>query len=264
MAGSRSDGRAGGELTAQPNPNIRVMEEIAPAGITELTDGRYILDMGQNMVGWLKVTNLLGKKDIPVTFRCAELLNPDSILYLANIRRAKVTDRYIPSVDGIFSWEPSFVYHGFRFVEITGLAEKPALQNFTGRVIYDQMETTGSFETNNEIINRIFKNAYWGIRGNYRGMPTDCPQRDERQGWLGDRATGCFGEALYSTMHISMPNGCRISKIHKSRRKYICCFPRYWTIYNDDVTWPAPGSTELRCCGNSMATQRPYSVTMHL
>ncbi len=230
----------GGELTAQPNPNIRVMEEIAPAGITELTDGRYILDMGQNMVGWLKVTNLLGKKDIPVTFRFAELLNPDSTLYLANIRSAKVTDRYIPSVDGIFSWEPSFVYHGFRFVEITGLAEKPALQNFTGRVIYDQMETTGSFETNNEIINRIFKNAYWGIRGNYRGMPTDCPQRDERQGWLGDRATGCFGEAfVLNNAHLYAKWLQDIEDSQSPEGSISVVSPRYWTIYNDDVTWPA-------------------------
>lgn len=230
----------GGELTAQPNPNIRVMEEIAPAGITELTDGRYILDMGQNMVGWLRMANLKGKKDQPVTFRFAELLNPDSTLYLANIRSAKVTDRYIPSVDGIFSWEPSFVYHGFRFVEITGLAEKPALQNFTGRVIYDQMETTGSFETNNEIINRIFKNAYWGIRGNYRGMPTDCPQRDERQGWLGDRATGCFGEAfVFNNAHLYAKWLQDIEDSQSPEGSISVVSPRYWTIYNDDVTWPA-------------------------
>jgi alpha-L-rhamnosidase len=230
----------GGELTAQPNPNIKVMEEIAPVGITELPDGRYILDMGQNMVGWLKVTNLPGKKDQPVTFRFAELLNPDSTLYLANIRSAKVTDRYIPSVDGIFSWEPSFVYHGFRFVEITGLAEKPALQNFTGRVIYDQMETTGSFETNNEIINRIFKNAYWGIRGNYRGMPTDCPQRDERQGWLGDRATGCFGEAfVFNNAHLYAKWLQDIEDSQSPEGSISVVSPRYWTLYNDDVTWPA-------------------------
>lgn len=230
----------GGELTAQPNPNIKVMEEIAPVGITELADGRYILDMGQNMVGWLRMTNLKGKKDQPVAFRFAELLNPDSTLYLANLRSAQVTDRYIPSADGIFSWEPSFVYHGFRFVEITGLAEKPALQHFTGRVIYDQMETTGSFETNNDIINQTFKNAYWGIRGNYRGMPTDCPQRDERQGWLGDRATGCFGEAfVFNNAHLYAKWLQDIEDSQSPEGSVSVVSPRYWTIYNDDVTWPA-------------------------
>lgn len=230
----------GGELTAQPNPNIKVMEEITPIGLTELADGRYILDMGQNMVGWLRMNNLWGKKDQPITFRFAELLNLDSTLYVDNLRSAKVTDLYIPSRDGMFSWEPSFVYHGFRFVEITGLEVKPILQNFTGRVIYDKMETTGSFETNNEIINQIFKNAYWGIRGNYRGMPTDCPQRDERQGWLGDRVTGCFGEAFLFDNALLYSKWLQdIEDSQSSEGSISVVSPRYWSFYNDDVTWPA-------------------------
>jgi alpha-L-rhamnosidase len=230
----------GGELNAQPNPNIRVMEEISPIHMTRLADGRLILDMGQNMVGWLKVTNLKGKKDQPVTFRFAELLNPDSTLYLANLRGAKVTDQYIPAEDGLFSWEPSFVYHGFRFVEVTGLEEQPDLSAFTGRVIYDRMETTGQFETSNEIINQTFKNAYWGIRGNYRGMPTDCPQRDERQGWLGDRATGCFGEAFVFDNALLYGKWAQDIEDSQSPEGSVSVVsPRYWTIYNDDVTWPA-------------------------
>ncbi|ULB33090.1 MULTISPECIES: alpha-L-rhamnosidase [Proteiniphilum] len=233
-------GDPGGKLTAQPNPNIRVMEEISPIGMIELHDGRFILDMGQNMVGWLKITKLYGKKDQPITFRFAELLNPDSTLYLANIRSAKVADKYIPGENGSFSWEPSFVYHGFRFVEITGLEERPDLSSFSGKVIYDRMETTGDFKTSNEIINQTFKNAYWGIRGNYRGMPTDCPQRDERQGWLGDRATGCFGEAFI--FDNALLYGKWVQDIEDSQSpegSVSVVSPRYWTIYNDDVTWPA-------------------------
>jgi Alpha-L-rhamnosidase N-terminal domain./Bacterial alpha-L-rhamnosidase. len=229
-----------GKLTSQPNPNIQVMEEIKPVHITRLPDGTFILDMGQNMVGWLKVNNLNGKKDQPVTFRFAELLNPDSTIYLANIRQARVTDIYTPAKEGAFSWEPSFVYHGFRFVEISGLDELPPLSNFTGKVIYDKMEITGQFETSSEIINRTFKNAYWGIRGNYRGMPTDCPQRDERQGWLGDRATGCFGEAFIFDNALLYSKWVQDIEDSQSPEGSISVVsPRYWTIYNDDVTWPA-------------------------
>ena len=229
-----------GELTAQPNPNLRVMEEIEPIHITTLEGGKMIIDMGQNMVGWLKINDLKGKKDQPVTFRFAELLNPDSTLYLANIRGAKVTDVYTPAEDGTFSWEPSFVYHGFRFVEISGLDEQPGLSNFTGRVIYDRMETTGQFETSSEIINQTFKNAYWGIRGNYRGMPTDCPQRDERQGWLGDRATGCFGEAFIFDNALLYSKWVQDIEDSQSPEGSISVVsPRYWTIWHDDVTWPA-------------------------
>lgn len=229
-----------GKLTAQPNPNLRVMEELKPVKITKLPDGKYILDMGQNMVGWLKIEKLNGRKNRPVTMRFAEILNPDGTLYLANIRSAKVTDIYTPDKDGEFSWEPSFVYHGFRFVEISGLEEMPDLSAFTGKVVYDKMETTGQFETNNDIINQTFKNAYWGIRGNYRGMPTDCPQRDERMGWLGDRATGCFGEAFVFNNALLYSKWTQDIEDSQSPEGSISVVsPRYWTIYNDDVTWPA-------------------------
>lgn len=230
----------GGKLVAQPNPNIRVQEELAPVAINKLPDGKYILDMGQNMVGWIKINQLAGKKDQPVTLRFAETLNPDGTLYMANLRGAKVTDIYTPAKDGEFSWEPSFVYHGFRFVEVSGLDNQPELSDFTGKVVYDHMETTGQFETSDETINQVFKNAYWGIRGNYRGMPTDCPQRDERQGWLGDRATGCFGEAFVFNNALLYSKWLQdIEDSQKPEGSISVVSPRYWTIYNDDVTWPS-------------------------
>lgn len=230
----------GGTLTAQPNPNIHVQEELTPIAISKLADGKFILDMGQNMVGWIKINGVKGKKDQPVTMRFAEMLNPDGTLYMANLRSAKVTDIYIPSKDGFFSWEPSFVFHGFRFVELSGLDYQPDLSNFTGKVIYDKMETTGQFETSNETINQIVKNAYWGIRGNYRGMPTDCPQRDERQGWLGDRTTGCFGEAFLFDNALLYSKWLQDIEDSQSPEGTISAVsPRYWTLFNDDVTWPA-------------------------
>ena len=229
-----------GELTAQPNPNMRIQEEIQPVSITQIADGKCILDMGQNMVGWLKINRLNGKKNQPISMRFAEILNPDGTLYMANIRSAKVTDIYLPAKDGEFNWEPSFTYHGFRFVEISGLQDQPNLSDFTGKVIYDSMETTGQFTTSNKIINQVFNNAYWGIRGNYRGMPTDCPQRDERQGWLGDRATGCFGEAFVFNNALLYSKWVQdIEDSQNSEGSVSVVSPRYWTIYNDDVTWPA-------------------------
>ena len=150
-----------GMMTAQPNPNITVMEELKPISISEIADGKYILDMGQNMVGWVTLNGLRGKKDQPITLRFAETLKPDGTLYMDNLRGAKVTDIYTPAKDGPISWEPSFVYHGFRFVEINGLDYQPELSNFTGKVIYDKMETTGQFESSNETINQLVKNAFW-------------------------------------------------------------------------------------------------------
>lgn len=228
-----------GELTVQPNPNLRIQEEIKPVSITERPDGKYIIDMGQNMVGRLAV-DLKGKKDRPVTMKFAELLQEDGSLYLANLRSANVFDIYTPARDGQFSWEPIFVYHGFRFVEISGLDYKPELSAFTGKVIYDEMKTTGAFETSNPLVNQIYKNAYWGIRGNYRGMPTDCPQRDERHGWLGDRVTGAYGEAFIFGNALLYNKWLQDIEDSQSPEGSISdVSPRYWTIYNDDVTWPA-------------------------
>lgn len=229
----------GGKLVAQPNENIRIMEEIKPVAIMERPNGNYILDMGQNMVGWLHV-KLKGQIKKPITFRFAETLQPDGSLFTANLRSAKATDTYIPAWDAEFEWEPNFTYHGFRYVEISGLSYKPALHVFTGKVIYDKMETTGEFETSNPVINQIYKNAYWGIRGNYRGMPTDCPQRDERLGWLGDRTTGALGESFIFDNALLYKKW--LQDIYDSRDaqgRISDVSPRTWTVYGDDVTWPA-------------------------
>ena len=162
-----------GKLVAQLSPSLKVMEEIKPISVKSVGDGRYIVDMGQNMVG-IQQVKLRGKKDKPITMRFAEVLKDNGTeLYLDNLRSALVTDIYTPAADGEFVWEPLFVYHGFRFMEISGLDYEPAADDFIGKVVYDEMATNGTFETSEELINRIHKNAYWGIRGNYRGMPTD-------------------------------------------------------------------------------------------
>ena len=132
-----------------------------------------------------------------------------------------------------------FTYHGFRYVEITGLRRKPNISDFQGLVFYDEMATTGSFECSNEIMNAVYRNAYWGIRSNYRSMPTDCPQRDERMGWTGDRTTGTYGESyifnnyrlyekwLYDGEDSQWENG-SLSDV----------WPPYWRRYTDNMTWP--------------------------
>jgi alpha-L-rhamnosidase len=228
-----------GRLVAQLNPNIATMRQIKPIGIKEITKGRYILDMGQNMVGWVSV-NLRGVAGRPVKLRYAETLQKDGNLYTANLRGSRNTDIYTPAKSGAFSWEPRFVYHGFRFVEITGIDYLPAVQDFVGKVNYDAMDNTGTFETSNATINQVYKNAVWGIMGNYRSMPTDCPQRDERMGWLGDRATGCYGESFIFDNQLLYAKWAQ--DIHDSQKESGSLpdvAPAHWVIYSDNITWPA-------------------------
>ena len=120
--------------------------------------------------------------------RHAETLKPDGTLYLANLRGAKVTDTYILKGKGTEVWEPRFTYHGFRYVEVQGFPGKPSLAALEGRVVHDDLKSAGEFTCSNPLLNQIYRNIFWGVRGNYRSIPTDCPQRDERQGWLGDRS----------------------------------------------------------------------------
>lgn len=229
-----------GKLVAQLSPSLKVMEEIKPVSVKSVGEGRYIVDMGQNMVG-IQQVKLRGKKNKQITMRFAEVLKDNgSELYLDNLRGALVTDVYIPAHDGEFVWEPLFVYHGFRFMEISGLDYEPAITDFIGKVVYDEMATNGTFETSDELINKLHKNAYWGIRGNYRGMPTDCAQRDERVGWLGDRTTGAYGESfvlgnalMYKKWLVD------IEESMNENGSISVVSPRYWTVYHDDVTWPA-------------------------
>jgi alpha-L-rhamnosidase len=228
----------GGKLEAQLNRNIKIMETLRPQKITRLKPGIYILDMGQNMVGWVSM-KVKGKSGNTVRLRFAEVINDDGSLYMANIRNAKATDKYTLKGGGTETWEPSFVYHGFRFVEITGYPGTPTIDDFEGKVIYDEMETTGFFETSDSTINRIYKNACWGIRGNYRGMPTDCPQRDERMGWLGDRAVGSHGESFIFNNHGLYAKWLDdIEQAQTAAGSIPDVAPAYWEFYNDNMTWP--------------------------
>ncbi len=229
-----------GKLVAQLSPCLKVHETIKPISVKAVGEGRYIVDMGQNMVGLQRV-HLQGKAGQPITMRFAEVLKDNGTeLYLDNLRSALVTDVYTPARDGEFTWEPLFVYHGFRFMEVSGLDYAPTVDDFTGLVVYDDMETTGRFASSNDLLNRIHKNAYWGIRGNYRGMPTDCPQRDERLGWLGDRTMGAYGESfLFGNSLLYYKWLVDIEESMNEEGSISDVSPRYWTLYNDDVTWPA-------------------------
>ena len=233
-----------GQLTAQPNPNITVMEKLKPVSLFQKGD-KWYLDMGQNMVGFIDIKTRGQQPGDIITLRFAELLTPDSLLYTANLRSSENIDRYICGVQTLratslpISWHPMFVYHGFRYVEISGLRETPNLDDFEGWIIYDEMPVTGSFETSNEIINAVYHNAYWGIRGNYRSMPTDCPQRDERLGWTGDRTTGNYGESYIFDNHQLyakwITDGDDSQQENGSLANVI---PPYWRGYTDNMTWP--------------------------
>jgi alpha-L-rhamnosidase len=227
-----------GVIEAQMNESIKVMNTLKPTSIKKLSGGRYILDMGQNMVGWLQM-KVKGKKGQQIKMRFAESLQDNGELFTANLRNAKCTDLYTVKGAGEEIWEPTFVYRGFRYVELSGYSYEPALTDFTGKMIYDNIQTIGTFDSSNPLLNQIFKNAWWGIAGNYKGIPLDCPQRNERQPWLGDRGTVAHGESFV------FDNGRFYTKwledIRNSQKKDGAIpdvAPAFWRYYSDNMTWP--------------------------
>ncbi|MCO6045466.1 glycoside hydrolase family 78 protein [Aeoliella sp. ICT_H6.2] len=180
------------QLDAKPFTPVRQTQLLSTEAITEPEPGRFVFDLGQNMVGWerLEIPVEEGKT---VTIRFAEMLNQDGTMYTENYRGAKSTDTYTAAETGTIEWEPQFTFHGFRYVELSGLPEgvKPAESWVTGVVLHSDLEPIGTFVSSHDKLNQLQSNITWGQRGNFLDIPTDCPQRDERMGWTGDAQVFC-------------------------------------------------------------------------
>jgi len=227
----------GGVLRAQMDPDMEVEKVLRPQRLWKVDDSVWMLDMGQNMAGWLRM-RVSGSRGTTVRLRFGETLK-DGGLYTANLRDAKATDEYTLKGGGVEEWRPSFVFHGFRYVEISGYPGTPTVDDFAGEVVGDRMEGLGKIETSDTLLNKILQNAWWGISANYKGMPVDCPQRNERMPWLGDRATGSLGESYF------FGNGMFYAKwlddIEESQKpdgQLPDVAPAYWNYYSDNMTWP--------------------------
>jgi len=172
-------------LEAQVMEPVRAVCELRPKSVSSPKPGAWVFDLGQNMVGVvrLKVSAPAGTK---LTLRHAEMLNAQGGIYTQNLRAAPSVDHYVCRGDGVETWQPTFTFHGFRYVELTGLPSKPSLDAVTGVVIASDTPAAGSFSCSDPRINQLQSNIQWGQRGNYVSIPTDCPQRDERLGWMGD------------------------------------------------------------------------------
>jgi alpha-L-rhamnosidase len=229
----------GGVLRAQMQASVRVMDSVVPASVHYLRPGVYILDMGQNMAGWLRM-RVEGTRGHQVTLRFAETLQANGEISTANLRDAKATDVYTLKGGGVETWEPSFVYHGFRYVEITGYPGVPTTGDFTGEVVYNGIPATGSFRTSDTVLNQVYHNAVWSIKSNYKGIPVDCPQRNERMPWLGDRDQSAYGESFVMDNENLYAGWLRdISDAQTAEGVIPDVAPAYWHYYSDDITWPA-------------------------
>jgi alpha-L-rhamnosidase len=172
-------------LIAQENEPVRKIEELRPVAVLITPSGETVLDMGQNMVGWVRFT-VRGEAGQEVTLLHAEVLDQADNFYTDNLRNAKQAIHYTCKGSGPEVFEPRFSFQGFRYVKLIGFKEPIQLEDFTGVVLHSAMEATGSFQCSDPLVNQLQHNILWGQKGNFLDVPTDCPQRDERLGWTGD------------------------------------------------------------------------------
>ncbi len=224
-----------GQLAAQVCAPIKRHETVPVRESWTTKYGTTIYDFGENVVGWCRAT-FRGKSGTRLVLRHAETLESRDSLSVENLRSAQATD-FVTLGDGETRFEPKFVFHGFRYAELRGAVESAELEAV---YVHDDVPATGTFHCSSDLVNRIVEASARGIRTNCRSMPTDCPQRDERMGWLGDRAGGAPSEMflfdlanfyrkwLDDIRDAQAPNGC-IPDVA----------PAFWRMYNDNVTWPS-------------------------
>jgi len=181
----RSPALAGIKIDGQDFQPIRVERTLTPKAMTEPSPGVYIFDMGQNFSG-VEQLHLQGPAGTNVQVRTGEILNADGTLYTENLRTARSTDHFILAGKGVEEFTPQFTFHGFRYLELTGLPGKPMAGAVKGIVFHTDAGFTAELKTGSSMINSLWSNILWGQRSNFVGVPTDCPQRDERLGWTAD------------------------------------------------------------------------------
>jgi alpha-L-rhamnosidase len=198
---------------------VRATETLSPRSIAARPDGTILADFGQNMVGRVRITIRGARRGDRVVLRHGEMLTADGGLYTANLRLAAATDSYIAAGRDTEMFEPRFTFHGFRYVEIAGYPGELASRDLTGVVLHSDTPGSGSMQTSDDTVNQLLSNIRWGQRGNFVSIPTDCPQRDERLGWLADAQvflpTACyqadvaafFARWMRDVVSSRLPNG---------------------------------------------------------
>lgn len=172
-------------IVAHPGDPLRPQEEIVPRAVTQPEPGRFVFDLGQNMVGVVRL-RVEAPEGARIQLRYAEVLQEDGTLYTEALRSARAVDSYICAGGGEEVWSPLGTFHGFRYVEVSGYPGIPPLDAVVGIVVHSDCERVGTFDCSDIRVNRLMDNVLWGQKGNYVEIPTDCPQRDERLGWTGD------------------------------------------------------------------------------
>jgi alpha-L-rhamnosidase len=247
-----------GKVTDRLSIPVIVKEMLQPVELIHTPAGELVLDMGQNMVGWLRI-RVHEPKGTQIRISHGEVLQ-DENFYRDNLRAAKA--EYIYISDGTERViEPHTTFYGFRYAKLEGFTKPIRPENFTGCVVYSDLEQTGTIETSDPHVNRLFLNALWGQKGNFLDVPTDCPQRDERMGWTGDAqvfsGTASFNMDTYAFYTKFMQDLYEDQKFNQGRVSHTV--PTFIQEKNLDNDFAGGGA----CAWADCATVIPWEVYLH-
>jgi len=228
-------------VQSYPANTVQMYQEIKPVKISEPKKGIFVYDMGMNFVGMVRL-KVKGKPGDKIVLRFAERLNPDGTIYTENLRGARATDSYICMGNDVEIWQPRFTYHGFQYVELTGYPGKPDEDSITGIEITSANPVVGSFECDNIMINQLYKNICQSQRANFIDVPTDCPQRDERLGWLGDAQIYICAACMNSDVQKFFAKWLQdLTDSQKENGQFPCVAPRMTFDLDGGPAWSDAG-----------------------
>ncbi|NLJ69185.1 MAG: family 78 glycoside hydrolase catalytic domain [Firmicutes bacterium] len=227
----------GGRMRAQMMPPIKITKRFQPVAIHNPDPGVYVYDIGQNITGWVRL-KVEGPRGTEVKLRFSEVVDDCGRLDPRINRKAEATDTYILKGEGVEVWEPRFTYHGFRYVEVTGYPGTPGLDTLEACFLHTAVDYTGSFSSSKPLFNKIHQNVVYGQLANLMSVPTDCPQRDERMGWMGD-AQLVVEEAIYNfdmaAFYVKYLQDIKDAQLEDGSLSDV--IPPYWPLYPADPSW---------------------------
>lgn len=248
-------------LEAFPGDPVRSYAEIKPESITEVSKGVYQINFGQNLTGFvrLKVNEAAGTK---VAIRHAERLDKDGRIYTTNLRFGEAQDEYTCKGGGE-TWNPRLTFHGFQYIEVTGLSRKPSKDTFTALAISSATPETGTIQTSDPMLNKLVSNAWWTQKMNFVDVPTDCPQRDERLGWTGDAQAYILTASYYSDVQAFFRKWLvTLDDDQEANGNYPKVSPVIWGLDDGGPAWGDAGvicpTTVYEVYGDKTVLERHY------
>ena len=246
---------------------VRALEEIRPVSVTETSPGVAIVDLGQNIAGRVRL-NASGDAGTTIRLRHGEMLTPDGTLYTENLRGPFAEDTFVLAGNGEETFEPRFTWHGFRYVEVSGYPGTLTADHISGRFVGSDTALAGGFTCSDPLINKLQDNIVWGQRGNFLSIPTDCPQRDERLGWLGDAqafvgtAVGNMDVAAFFTKWVQDVRGAQ-----SDAGAYSDVAPRLCDLSDGAPAWADAGIivpwTIWRAYGDTRLIEQHWASMVH-